>query len=324
MRVLIAAGLIWFTANTAALADGFDGKWTADIPAQGKCNSVSTMEMVVAAGQFQGQIHNPRNVVSFHGTVSSDGSGTLVVNGNAQGTISFGSNHFDATWPNSACQRHAEGSRAPDAATQAAMVQDRQQKQAEYASLIARAKEGDKNVDYAKLRAAAIYGSNWQFYDNKALGLIDQLNAAYKGDDCSSVLDISAQIIEQDFTLARAHELRGDCLEKTDRSTGRIEGNISDALIDSLMDSGDGDSEKTAYVVSTYTEELEALAKRHIQLKARTTEVRGSDGHFYDQIQGISFNGGVYARTVYFNVDSFVAGRQSARVEVQSVAASTH
>ena len=97
------------------------------------------------------------------------------------------------------------------------------------------------------------------------------------------------------------------------------------------MNSGDGDSEKTAYVISTMNDELHVLAGRKIQIKARQTEVRGSDGHYYDEVQGISIRPGLGAygesvtrasvKIVYFNVDSFVKGRESRRAAVATAAA---
>ena len=97
------------------------------------------------------------------------------------------------------------------------------------------------------------------------------------------------------------------------------------------MDSGDGDSEKTAYIVYTMHEEMRALFKRHIQIKARQTQIRGSDGHYYDEVQGISITSGyqsgyLYAsvKTVYFNVDSFVKGRESRRAIIDTADATVH
>jgi hypothetical protein len=117
----------------------------------------------------------------------------------------------------------------------------------------------------------------------------------------------------------------------SDRARSRIEARIAEALDDSLMNSGDGDSEKTAYIVSSQHEENHALVNRHIQIRARQTEVRGSDGHYYDEVQGISVRtsfgpyGGtgtqVSAKTVYFNVDGFVKGRASRRAAVMTAAA---
>jgi hypothetical protein len=318
-----------------ALAGPFDGKWFADIPAQNRCNAVSSMELVVADGQIMGKIHNPANVVSVDGKVDDNGNATFTVirPGSSEtwsGTMKFQNDRFEATWFNGGCDRHAEGNRAPSAEQQAAMAAERKDHQAAYADLVRRAEAGEK-VDYAKLRAEYVYAESWDFYGGKVNGLITGADAADKGKDCPAALEKVDQVLALDFTVILAHSIRSDCLSDSDRGRARIESNIADGLTDSLMNSGDGDSEKTAYVVSTQHEEDFALLNRHIQLKARQTEVRGSDGHYYDEIQGISirssygFYGGtstsVSTKTVYFNVDTFVKGRESRRAAMVTAAA---
>jgi hypothetical protein len=318
-----------------ALAGPFDGKWFADIPAQNRCNAVSSMELVVADSQIMGKIRNPANVVSVSGKVDDTGNAIFVVTrpGTTEtwsGTMKFQNDRFEATWFNGGCDRHAAGNRAPSPEQQAAMAAERRQHQAVYADLVKRAQAGEE-IDYAKLRAEYVYAENWEFYGNKVNGLINEADAADKGKDCTAALEKVDQVLALDFTVILAHGIRSDCLSDSDHPRARIESNIADGLNDSLMNSGDGNSEKTAYVVSTQHEENYALVKRHIQLRARQTEVRGSDGHYYDEVQGISvrsssgFYGGtstsVSAKTVYFNVDSFVKGRESRRAAVMTAAA---
>lgn len=335
LSAILLAALSLLAMPMPALAGPFDGKWFADVPAQNRCNSVSSMELVVADGQIMGKIHNPANVVSVSGKVEDNGDANFVVNrpGSSQtwsGTMKFHNDRFEATWFNGGCDRHADGNRAPSPEQQAAMAADRTQHQAVYADLVRRAEAGEK-IDYAKLRAEYVYAENWDFYGGKINGLVTEADAAAKGKDCPAALEKVDQVLSLDFTVILAHSIRSDCLSDSDHARARIESNIADALKDSLMDSGDGDTEKTAYVVSTRHEEDYALLDRHIQIKARQTEVRGSDGHYYDEVQGIAirstfgFNGGtstsVSAKTVYFNVDSFVKGRESRRAAIVTAAA---
>jgi|GEM_PF-849989 hypothetical protein len=333
---LLLTALGALAAPMPALAGPFDGKWFADIPAQNSCNAVSSMELVVADGQIMGQIHNPANVVSVTGKVDDNGVATFVVTrqrppGTWTGTMKFHQDRFEATWFNGGCDRHAEGNRMPSPEQQAQTVAERKDHQAAYADLVRRAEAGEK-IDYARLRAEYVYAENWEFYGNKTNGLVNEAEAASKGKDCASALDKTDQILALDFTIILVHTIRSDCLSDSDRARARIESAIADGLKDSLMNSGDGDNEKTAYVVSTQHEENQALADRHIQIKARQTEVRGSDGHYYDEIQGISIRTAfgpygssgtsVSVKTVYFNVDSFIRGRESRRAAVTTAAAS--
>jgi hypothetical protein len=332
---MLLAALSLMALPMPALAGPFDGKWFADIPAQPQpCNIVSSMELVVADGQIMGKIRNPANVVSISGKVDDTGNATFIVTrqnppGTWSGTMKFQNDRFDATWFNGGCDRHAEGNRAPSSEQQAAMTSERKEHQAVYTDLVKRAEAGEK-IDYAKLRAEYVYAENWDFYGGKTNGLITEADAAAKGKDCTAALEKVDQVLALDFTVILAHSIRSDCLSDSDRARARIESNIADGLKDSLMESGDGDSEKTAYIVSTQHDENYALANRHIQLRARQTEIRGSDGHYYDEVQGISIRSSydfygtstsVSAKTVYFNVDSFVKGRESRRAAVMTAAA---
>jgi hypothetical protein len=333
MRILPALAVLLTVLARPTLAAPFDGKWLADIPAQGKCNGTSTLNLIVADGHIQGQVHNPANVREMVGQVGDDGNGTFSVNG-AAGTIRFTGDHFDATWFNGTCDRHAEGDRAPDAGRQAALVEERRQHQASYADLTRRAEAGEK-IDYTLLRSEFPYSENWEFYDNKIGGLMTEAFASQKGKDCAAALDQAEQVIRLDFTVSQAHKIKSDCLEDTDRAKSRIESAIADGLEDSLMDSGNGDSEKTATVITSMHEEMRALAKREIQLKTRATQVRGSDGHYYDRVDGISIRNSfvgnwgstgisVWSKTVFFNVDSFVKGHESKRAAITQAAATVH
>ncbi|HXB51427.1 MAG TPA: hypothetical protein VNU69_01615 [Rhizomicrobium sp.] len=332
VAVMIAAALgIGAAVSPAAAAGPFDGKWIADIPAGNgpTCNYTSTLTLIVADGALQGRNQNPGNFRPVQGHVEADGTVNFTV-GTSPGTGKFTTDHFDITWFNGHCDRHALGNRAPDAGQQAAMAGERKNHQAAYADLMRRAQAGEK-IDTANLRAEYVYDENWDFYGNKVNGRLSEADAAAKGGDCAGALEKTDEILKIDFTNIRAHEIRSQCLEAGDRAQSRIESGIAHALDDSLMASGDGDGEKTAYVVSTMNDELHVLAARKIQIKARQTEVRGSDGHYYDEVQGISIHSGFGAygqtmtsasvKTVYFNVDSFVKGRESHRAAVATAAA---
>ncbi|HVW75633.1 MAG TPA: DUF4919 domain-containing protein [Rhizomicrobium sp.] len=329
---MIAAILVMGAAVSPACAAGpFDGKWIADIPAGNgpACGYTSTMMLIVADGAIQGRNQNPGNFRVVQGHVDDDGIVNFTV-GTSPGTGKFSGDHFDITWFNGHCDRHALGNRALDASQQAQAAAERKQHQAAYADLVRRALAGEK-IDYAALRAEYVYDENWDFYDSKVNGRLDQADTAARGGDCASALETADEILKMDFTNIRAHEIRASCLESSDQARARIESGIARELDASLMSSGEGDSEKTAYTVSTMNDELHVLTARKIQIKARQTEVRGSDGHYYDEIQGLSIQSGFGAygqsvtrtsiKTVYFNVDSFVKGRASRRAAIASAVA---
>jgi hypothetical protein len=75
-----------------------------------------------------------------------------------------------------------------------------------------------------------------------------------------------------------------------------------------------------AYPVMTMHEERDILEETHIVLKTRQVEVRGSNGHFYDVVHGISVRDGVRVQDVSFDVTTEVTGRSSGLVAANAVA----
>ena len=324
--------------RAATTSSAFDGRWVAEIPGQdGKCENPSFMSLVVAGTAISGELQAGPNRRAISGSLEADGGANFSIDRQWSGTMHFRGDHFEATW-NNGCDRHAAGDRAPDDAQLAAMAAERLKRQDAYNELIRRAEAGDA-IDYTQLRTWSVYARTWDFYDGKARGLLDQANAAYKGKDCAHALEILDQVIKLDFIIDSAHALRADCLRQAgEADKARIEDDIAKGLIHSLMDgwagaraeaaasaASGGDSEETAYVVVTRREEMDVLANRHVQLKTRQTQIRGSNGRYYDLIHGVSIGAGdpveAKPRDLYFDITSFVTGRSSRRAIQQVLAA---
>lgn len=312
-------------AGSAApvLAGAFDGNWVAMIPPQESCNGTSIMTLTMSDNTFQGETRNFGSTEAFSGKIDVDGGGTLVIYPRSSGSIKFTGDHFEADWNERACRRHAMGDRALTSSEAAAAYAQRRQFQARYTDLTRRAAQGDLAVDFTVLRTAYPYTDQWDPYGNKTTALLEQASAAATGKDCVSALAKLDEILKLDFTIDAAHALRSDCLAASGREPGsRIESNIADGLIHSLMDSGDGNSEASAYVVMTQREEMDVLANRHLVVKLRQTQVRGVNAHFYDVVQGTSAADGSAVKTVYFDVTSLVNGRKSRMAAIDTLAAS--
>lgn len=294
----------------------FDGLWWSERLGMGKpCNASTYIDATVSGDTVMGELHAPWHNANFSATIGADGTGTLNLEG-ARGSVRFHANSFQMAWVGGRCGSEvALGDRAPDAARQQAMLQIRQQNQQALKALIDRAERGDATVDYTALRTAAIYADDWAFYNNKAQGPMQLAADEAKGGDCPQALDNLDLTIRYDFTIDSAHALKADCLRKSNPAKAKIDDAIANGLVRSLMRSGDGAREKTAYVVTTGREIADVLANRKIQIKTLQHEVRGSDGHYYSVVQGLSVDKkGNHVRSVYFNVDAFVTGRQSRRV----------
>ena len=68
-------------------------------------------------------------------------------------------------------------------------------------------------------------------------------------------MEKTEEVIKLDYTVIDAHQLRADCLDGSERAKSRNEQKIADGLWDLLTDSGDGESERTAYIVATWHDE---------------------------------------------------------------------
>jgi hypothetical protein len=303
---------------TPAFAASFDGNWIGQIPPSGSnCRSVATMTITVSGDTLSGVIHNRSNVRSFTGTVDAEGNATFTTQYHYSGTIKFTADHFDANWNSGDCQRHSLGDRAPDAAQTAALIAQRTQSQTTYDELSARAASGDRSVDFTALRTAYPFTKQWDAFGTTVNPLMEQANAAAKGKDCATALEKLDEVLRVDYTVVAAHRIRGDCL-KGDAS--RIESRIADGLMDSLKRGGNGKKEETAYPVMSLHEEKDILSDKHIVLKTRDTEVRGSNGHYYDVVHGLSLWNGVRTLDVFFDVTTEVNGRTSSLVVADAIA----
>jgi hypothetical protein len=166
------------------------------------------------------------------------------------------------------------------------------------------------------LRAAYPFTAQWDAFGKTRDPLMEQANAAAKGKDCDTALEKIDEVLKIDYTIIVAHRVRSDCLKG---NVARGEAKIADGLMDSLKRGGNGKSENTAYPVMALHEERDILQEKQILLKTRDTEVRGSNGHYYDVVHGISLWNGVHVQDVYFDVTAEVNGRSSGIVAADAV-----
>ena len=318
-KPLASAVMIAMMNGGAALAGTFDGNWIGQIPPSGACRGVATMTMTVSGSALSGVMHNsPTNNRAFKGTVDANGDATFTTQLGHPGTIKFTPQHFDANWNSGDCQRHSLGDRAPDAAQTAAFIAQRSQAQATYDDLTARASAGDRSVDFTVLRSSYPFTKQWDAYGRMITPILEQAKIAAKGKDCVTALEKLDEVLKADYTVIVAHQVRSECLKG---DAARIESRIADALLHSLTHGGDGKTEDSAYPVMAVHEEADVLADKHIVIKTRDVEVRGSNGRFYDVVHGISLWGGVRVQDVYFDVSTEVNGRASAMAATGALAA---
>ena len=170
-----------------------------------------------------------------------------------------------------------------------------------YDELVARAKTGDANVDYLALRNAYAESPDYDPYGSKLTGLQNEMFEAYGRGDCAAVLAKSENIQAVNFVHVDAHLLASLCHEKLGNEEAmRREHAIARGLIGSILKSGDGKSEESAFVVVQIAEEYNVL--RVLGLRPSTQALIHAKNHSYDRFEAKSRDTG-QPTVVFFNID---------------------
>jgi len=170
-----------------------------------------------------------------------------------------------------------------------------------YDELVARAKTGDANVDYLALRDAYAESPNYDPYGGKLGKLQSEMFDAYRRADCAAVLAKAESILAVDFVHVDAHLVAGLCHGKLGNEAAmRRERETARGLIDSILQSGDGKSEASAFVVIQIAEEYSLLGV--LGLRPSNQALIHAQGHSYDRFDAKANDTGQQA-VVFFNVD---------------------
>jgi uncharacterized protein DUF4919 len=170
-----------------------------------------------------------------------------------------------------------------------------------YEELVARAKTGDANVDYLALRNAYAESPNYDPYGSKVGKLQSEMFDAYRRADCAAVLADAESILAVDFVQVDAHLLAGLCHGKLGNEEAmRRERATARGLVDSILRTGDGKSEASAFVVIEVAEEYSVL--RLLGLQPSNQALVHAQGHSYDRFDTKSNDTG-QPGVVFFNVD---------------------
>jgi hypothetical protein len=170
-----------------------------------------------------------------------------------------------------------------------------------YDELVARAKAGDADVDYLALRDAYAESPSYDPYGSKVGKLQSEMFDAYRRADCAAVLAKAESILAADFVHVDAHLLAGLCHGKLGNEEAmRRERAAARGLIDSILKSGDGKSEASAFVVIEVAEEYSML--RLLGLRPSNQALIHAQGHSYDRFETKANDTGQQV-VVFFNVD---------------------
>ena len=171
---------------------------------------------------------------------------------------------------------------------------------AKYDELAAKVNSGDLNIDWQALRLAARVGEVYGDYD--PYDAAKRAQEAYAKGDCEETLKIAREMERYSIADGEAHVATWSCLKQLGRQPeADKEWSILQALLQSILKSGDGKGAKTAWLVVGLREEFLVL---QVALQAQTKEQHSvkQDGHYYSRI-AITDTSGKDA-VVWFNIDT--------------------
>jgi len=169
----------------------------------------------------------------------------------------------------------------------------------EYATLLASLKAGNTNIDYARLRFS--YMDSPEYTQAKDTSDAEKaMLAALNAKDYPTALKNAEEVLASEYVNIDAHFV-AYVANKQMGATDQAEFHhaVFKGLVDSILNSGDGLSLKTAWVVISVHEEYVIL--RVQGMRPGSQSVLHSDGHSYDKMTVKDDSGAEH--TFYFNVD---------------------
>jgi hypothetical protein len=167
-----------------------------------------------------------------------------------------------------------------------------------YAELVASAQKGEPNVDFAAMRYAYLDSAERKkgVYHSTA-----EMNAPLQQKDFKKALKMASEVLATDFVdidaqLVAATAYRG--MNQNDEADKHLA--FARSLLRSIVNSGDGKTEQTAFIVISVHEEYVVLRQMGI-FPGKQSLSQGKDG-WYDVLTGKKEGQDV---TLYFNITKF-------------------
>jgi hypothetical protein len=162
----------------------------------------------------------------------------------------------------------------------------------DYFALLTAIRPGDvesvRTIDFGRLRRAyfeAVHSNRLPAVDRDAE---EKLGAAFGEAKWDEVVKVADSILRSNFTRARAHVLKAYAQDKLGQDP-RFHATMGHGLLDSILATGDGQSEDTAYHVLFVEEEYDVLG--HRRLHKHRQDLIEADGRHFDLLSAESEEG---------------------------------
>ena len=176
---------------------------------------------------------------------------------------------------------------------------DTKSARAKYDEIAAKVNAGDLDVDWKALRLAARVGEVYGDYDPYSAA--KRAQASFENGDCDETLRIARETLRHNVADEEAHAAAWSCLKQLGRQPeADKECSILQALLQSILTSGDGKSAGTASFVVGLREEFFVLEALQVQSKEQHSVKQ--DGHYYSRIAVRDSSG--KDTVVWLNIDT--------------------
>jgi hypothetical protein len=171
---------------------------------------------------------------------------------------------------------------------------------AKYDELAAKVNSGELNVNWQALRLDARVGEVYGDYD--PYDAAKRTQTAFEKRDYEGALKIARETEQHNIADLDAHAAAYGCLKQLGReSEANKELNIFQALLQSILNSGDGKSAKTAWFAVDIREEY-AVMEMALQVQFKQQRSLKQDGHYYDMVLVTDQSG--KDEVLWFNTDT--------------------
>lgn len=172
---------------------------------------------------------------------------------------------------------------------------------AAFAVLLEQLKLVDPKFDFTAFRLAYAETSDYDPYNFDKVALKESMYAAFSEHDYESALELADQILEQNYLLPDAHIIALQSYEELGRvQEADYHRYVIHGLAASILDSGDGKSPETAYIIVIIEEEY--LILDVLGIKDASQGFFEDAGHAYDVFEGKDESANTPV-AIYFNVD---------------------
>jgi len=170
-----------------------------------------------------------------------------------------------------------------------------------YESLVEKLKKFDRSVDFTTLRQAYVKSTDYSPYGGTTDKPHRAMFEAFNKKQYDKAIKEAEKVLKEYYLDIDAHIIcQLGFAETGERERAEYHKFVSQGLVRSIMDSGDGESEATAYKVVTVDEEYAILRIRGYGFRGQG--LRHNDGHSYD-VMTVMNPETSQEEELYFNID---------------------